>query len=375
MIVLPGLVDMHTHLREPGYEYKETIRSGSEAAAAGGFTAIACMPNTHPINDNRTVTEYILKRSEEYNLVHVYPVAAISRNSEGKILAEFGDLKEAGAVAFSDDGKPVMNGLLMRRALEYASSLDRVIISHCEDLQLSAGGLMNEGKISTQLGLPGIPTLAEEIMVARDILLAQFTGAALHIAHVSSAGAVRMIRDAKARGIRVTAETTPHYFTLTDEALLNFDTNTKVNPPLRSREDLQAVREGLRDGTLDVIVTDHAPHAVTDKEVEFEYAASGISGLETALGLSLKLVDDGLLTLHELIRKMSVNPAKILNIPSGTLRQGADADITVFHPGKSWTVDPSTWRSQGKNSPFFGWTLKGKIMMTMVGGKIVYQDV
>jgi len=212
-------------------------------------------------------------------------------------------------------------------------------------------------------------------MVARDILLAQFTGAALHIAHVSSAGAVRMIRDAKARGIRVTAETTPHYFTLTDEALLNFDTNTKVNPPLRSREDLQAVREGLRDGTLDVIVTDHAPHAVTDKEVEFEYAASGISGLETALGLSLKLVDDGLLTLHELIRKMSVNPAKILNIPSGTLRQGADADITVFHPGKSWTVDPSTWRSQGKNSPFFGWTLKGKIMMTMVGGKIVYQDV
>jgi len=375
MIVLPGLVDMHTHLREPGYEYKETIRSGSEAAAAGGFTAIACMPNTHPINDNRTVTEYILKRSEECNLVHVYPVAAISRNSEGKILAEFGDLKEAGAVAFSDDGKPVMNGLLMRRALEYASSLDRVIISHCEDLQLSAGGLMNEGKISTQLGLPGIPTLAEEIMVARDILLAQFTGAALHIAHVSSAGAVRMIRDAKARGIRVTAETTPHYFTLTDEALLNFDTNTKVNPPLRSREDLQAVREGLRDGTLDVIVTDHAPHAVTDKEVEFEYAASGISGLETALGLSLKLVDDGLLTLHELIRKMSVNPAKILNIPSGTLRQGADADITVFHPGKSWTVDPSTWRSQGKNSPFFGWTLKGKIMMTMVGGKIVYQDV
>jgi len=375
MIVLPGLVDMHTHLREPGYEYKETIRSGSEAAAAGGFTSIACMPNTHPVNDNRTVTEYILKRSGEYNLVNVYPVAAISRNSEGKILAEFGDLKEAGAVAFSDDGKPVMNGLLMRRALEYASSLDRVIISHCEDLQLSAGGLMNEGRISTQLGLPGIPTLAEDVMVARDILLAQFTGAALHIAHVSSAGAVRMIRDAKARGIRVTAETTPHYFTLTDEALLDFDTHTKVNPPLRSREDLQAVREGLRDGTLDVIATDHAPHAVTDKEVEFEYAASGISGLETALGLSLKLVDDGLLTLHELIRKMSVNPAKILNIPKGTLHQGADADITVFNPGKSWVVDPSTWRSQGKNSPFFGWTLRGKVMMALVGGKIVYQDV
>jgi dihydroorotase len=375
MIVVPGLVDMHTHLREPGYEYKETIRSGSEAAAAGGFTSIACMPNTNPVNDTRTVTEYILKRSQECNLVRVYPVAAISCKSEGKILAEFGDLKEAGAVAFSDDGKPVMNSILMRRALEYASSLDRIIISHCEDLQLSAGGLMNEGRISTELGLPGIPTSAEEVMVARDIILARFTGAALHIAHVSSAGAVRMIRDAKAQGIRVTAETAPHYFTLTDEDLLDFDTNTKVNPPLRSREDRQAIREGLQDGTIDAIATDHAPHAITDKEVEFEYAASGISGLETSLALSLKLVDDGLLPLSELIRKMSVNPAKILNIPRGTLRQGADADITVFDPDKSWVADPSTWRSQGKNSPFCGWTLKGKVVMTMVDGKVIYQDV
>ena len=374
MIILPGLVDMHTHLREPGYEYKETIRSGSEAAAVGGFTSIACMPNTLPVNDNRTVTEYILKRAKECDTVHVYPVAAVSRNSEGKILAEFGDLKEAGAIAFSDDGKPVMNSILMRRALEYASSLDRIIISHCEDLNLSAGGLMNEGKISTELGLPGIPTLAEDVMVARDLLLAEFSGAALHIAHVSSAGAVRMIRDAKKRGVRVTAETTPHYFTLTDEAVTNFDTNTKVSPPLRSREDLQAVREGLRDGTLDAIVTDHAPHALTDKEVEFEYAANGISGLETALALSLTLVDGGLLTLSELVRKMSVNPAKILNIPKGTLRPGADADITVLNPGKTWVVDPSNWRSQGKNTPFFGWTLKGKVIMTLVQGRIVHQE-
>ncbi|OPY18918.1 MAG: Dihydroorotase [Syntrophus sp. PtaB.Bin075] len=374
MILLPGLVDMHTHLREPGYEYKETIRSGSDAAAVGGFTSIACMPNTLPVNDNRTVTEYILKRAKECDTVHVYPVAAVSRNSEGKILAEFGDLKEAGAIAFSDDGKPVMNSILMRRALEYASSLDRIIISHCEDLNLSAGGLMNEGKISTELGLPGIPTLAEDVMVARDLLLAEFSGAALHIAHVSSAGAVRMIRDAKKRGVRVTAETTPHYFTLTDEAVTNFNTNTKVSPPLRSREDLQAVREGLRDGTLDAIVTDHAPHALTDKEVEFEYAANGISGLETALALSLTLVDDGLLTLSELVRKMSVNPAKILNIPKGTLRPGADADITVLNPGKTWVVDPSNWRSQGKNTPFFGWTLKGKVIMTLVQGRIVYQE-
>lgn len=374
MIVVPGLVDMHTHLREPGYEYKETIRSGSEAAAAGGFTSIACMPNTNPVNDTRSVTEYILKRSQECKLVRVYPVAAVSCKSEGKALAEFGDLKDAGAVAFSDDGKPVMSSILMRRALEYASSLDRVIISHCEDLQLSAGGLMNEGRISTELGLPGIPTLAEEVMVARDILLARFTGAALHIAHVSSAGAVWMIREAKAQGIRVTAETAPHYFTLTDEALLDFDTNTKVSPPLRSREDREAVREGLRDGTIDAIATDHAPHAITDKEVEFEYAASGISGLETALALSLKLVDDGLLPLSELIRKMSVNPAEILNIPRGTLRRGADADITVFNPGKSWVADPSNWRSQGKNSPFFGRSLKGKTIMTMVGGKVIYQD-
>ncbi|SEM19077.1 dihydroorotase [Syntrophus gentianae] len=373
-IVLPGLVDMHTHLREPGYEYKETIRSGSQAAAAGGFTSIACMPNTDPVNDSRTVTEYILKRAQECNLVHVYPIAAISRKSEGKVLAEFGDLKEAGAVAFSDDGKPVTNSGLMRRALEYASSLDRVIISHCEDLQLSAGGLMNEGRISTELGLPGIPTLAEEAMVARDLLLAEFTGAALHIAHVSAAGAVRMIRDAKNRGVRVTAETTPHYFTLTDEALRDFDPSFKVNPPLRSREDLEAILEGLRDGTIDAIATDHAPHALTDKEVEFEYAASGISGLETALALSLRLVENGLLTLPELIRKMSTNPAKILNISRGTLFPGADADITVLDPDRSWVADPLSWKSQGRNTPFFGWTFKGKAVLTLVEGRIVYSE-
>jgi len=373
-VVLPGLVDMHTHLREPGYEYKETIRSGSEAAAAGGFTSIACMPNTDPVNDSRAVTEYIVKRAGECNLVHVYPVAAISLKSEGRTLAEFGDLKEAGAVAFSDDGKPVMDSGLMRRALEYASSLGLVITPHCEDLYLSAGGLMNEGRISTELGLPGIPTLAEEVMIARDLLLAEYTGAALHISHVSSAGSVRMIRDAKARGIPVTAETAPHYFTLTDETLRDFDPSFKVNPPLRSPLDRKAIREGLRDGTLDVIATDHAPHAATDKEVEFEYAASGISGLETALALSLRLVEDGLLTLSELVRKMSANPAKILNIPGGALLPGADADITVFDPDRSWIVDPLSWRSKGKNSPFFGWTLKGKVFMTLVKGRIVYSE-
>lgn len=372
--VVPGLVDMHTHLREPGHEYKETIRTGGAAAAAGGFTAVACMPNTDPVNDTRSVNEFIIRQAAESNRVRVYPVAAISRKSEGVVLSEFWDLKDAGAVAVSDDGKPVMNGALMRRALEYACSLGMTVISHCEDTGLSAGGVMNEGFVSTELGLRGSPAVAEEAMVSRDILIAEFTGTAVHIAHVSAAGSVRLIRDAKSRGVRVTAETAPHYFTLTDEAVREYDANAKVNPPLRGIEDVAAVREGLRDGTIDVIATDHAPHAATDKEVEFDDAANGMVGLETALGLGLKLVSDGVLTLSELIRKMSVNPVRILNVTGGTLRTGSAADVTVIDPERRWSVDRERFHSKGRNTPFHGWDLKGKAVMTIVGGEVKFQE-
>ncbi|MCK9362028.1 MAG: dihydroorotase [Syntrophales bacterium] len=374
-ILVPGLIDMHTHLREPGDEYKETIASGSEAAAAGGFTSIACMPNTHPVNDNRSTTEFILKRAAECGLVNVYPIAAISLKSEGAILSEFWDLKEAGAVGFSDDGKPVMNSALMRRALEYASSLDMPIISHCEDVNLSAGGVMHEGAVSAEIGLVGIPAAAEEIMVARDILLAEYTGAHIHIAHVSTKGSVRLIHEAKARGIRVTAETAPHYFMLTDEALRNFDTFAKVYPPLRGAKDREAIREGMNDGTIDTIASDHAPHARTDKELEFDYAANGITGLETSLSLSLSLVQEGILTLPELIKKMTINPARILHIPKGTLAADADADITVIDTEKEWLVDPRMFRSRGKNTPFQGQQLRGKAVLTIVGGEIRFRDL
>ena len=373
--VVPGLIDMHTHLREPGFEYKETIASGSEAAVTGGFCSIACMPNTNPVNDSRSVTEFIRRKAKECGLANVYPIAAITVKSEGSLLSEFWDLKDAGAVGFSDDGKSVMNASLMRRALEYASSLDMPVIVHCEDKNLSSGGVMHEGSVSTELGLTGIPAIAEDVMVSRDLLLAEFTGAAVHIAHVSTAGAVRLIREAKARGVRVTAETAPHYFSLTDEAIREFDTNAKVYPPLRGTEDRTAVREGLSDGTLDVIASDHAPHARTDKEVEFDYAASGLTGLETSLALSLRLVADGILTLPELIKKMTVNPAQILRIPKGTLAVGADADITVIDPEKVWTVDRALFCSRGKNSPFHGWTLTGKTILTIVGGIIRYRDL
>lgn len=373
-IVVPGLIDMHTHLREPGFEYKETVASGSEAAVAGGFTSVACMPNTNPVNDNRSVTEFIRRKSAECGMVNVYPIAAISLKSEGELLSEYWDLKDAGAIGFSDDGRSVMNAALMRRALEYAISLDMPVIAHCEDRNLSAGGMMHEGFVSTEIGLPGIPAIAEEVMVARDILLAEYTGAHLHIAHVSTAGAVRLIREAKARGVRVTAETAPHYFTLTDEAVRTFDTAAKVYPPLRGAEDRDAIRKGLSDGTIDVIASDHAPHARTDKEVEFDYAASGITGLETSLSLSLALVEEGLLTLQELIEKMTVNPARILRILKGTLADGADADITIIDPQREWTVDRGLFRSRGKNTPFHNRTLKGKAVLTIVGGEIRFRD-
>ena len=373
-LVVPGLLDIHTHLREPGYEYRETIASGSEAAVAGGFTSIACMPNTDPVNDNRSVTEFIRRKAAECGVANVYPIAAISTKSAGATLTEFWDLKEAGAVGFSDDGQSVMNAALMRRALEYASSLEMPLIVHCEDKNLSSGGLMHEGLVSTELGLAGIPAVAEEIMVARDLLLAEYTGAAVHIAHVSTAGCVRLIREAKARGVRVTAETAPHYFSLTDEAIRTFDTNAKVYPPLRGADDVAAIKEGLRDGTIDAIASDHAPHARTDKEVEFDYAASGMTGLETSLALSLALVADGTLTFSDLIEKMSLRPAGIIRIQKGTLADGADADVTVIDPEREWAVDRLRFRSRGKNSPFHGCTLKGKAILTIVGGVVRYRD-
>lgn len=371
MILTPGLIDMHTHLREPGFEYKETVASGAAAAVSGGFTSIACMPNTSPVNDNRSITEFIRRKATEAALANVYPIGAISKNSEGSQLTEYWDLKDAGVVALSDDGKPVMDAALMRRAMEYAYSLGLPIISHCEDINLS-GGLMNEGYYSTILGLGGIPSIAEEVMVARDILIAEFTKTCVHIAHVSTAGSVRLIREAKKRGLRVTAETAPHYFTLTDESLQGYDTNFKVNPPLRSAQDVVAVKEGLADGTLDVIACDHAPHGRTDKELEFEYAERGISGLETSLALSLNLIQERVLSWPDLIAKMSPNPARILNIPKGTIHAGADADITVIDPQFKWTVDVKSFRSRGKNSPFHGRQMQGRAILTIVGGEIKY---
>jgi dihydroorotase len=372
MIISPGLIDMHTHLREPGQEYKETVASGAEAAVAGGFTSIACMPNTDPVNDNRSITEFVKRKAIEANLANVYPIGAVSKKSAGEQLTEFWDLKEAGIVALSDDGKPVMDAALMRRAMEYGHSLSLPIISHCEDTNLSAGGLMNESYYSTILGLRGIPVAAEEVMVSRDILIAEFTRTGIHIAHVSTEGSVRLIREAKKRGLKITAETAPHYFTLTDESLQTYDTSLKVNPPLRSTDDIKAIKDGLADGTLDAIASDHAPHARTDKELEFEYAANGISGLETSLALSLRLVSEGVLTWPELIAKMSINPAQILRLSKGTIAVGADADITIIDPGLKWTVDVKNFFSKGKNSPFHGWEMRGRAILTIVGGEIKY---
>lgn len=375
LVITPGLIDMHTHLREPGYEYKETIETGSRAAAAGGFTSVACMPNTQPVNDSRSVTEFIRKKATVCGLVNVYPIAAVSVGSKGTNLTDFRDLKDAGAVAFSDDGKPVSNSALMRRALEYASSIDMPIVCHCEDTQLSAGGSMNEGLVSTEIGLNPIPSLAEDVMTARDVIIAAYTNTLCHICHVSTAGAVDIIRNAKKKDVRVTAETAPHYFTLTDESLRQYDTASKVNPPLRTAEDLIAIKEALRDGTIDAIASDHAPHALTDKEVEFDLAASGITGLETSLSLSLELVFAGILTLPQFVEKMSVNPATILKLPKGTLRAGADADLTIIDLDKTWAVDKSKFASRGRNTPFDGRRMKGKAVMTIMGGTVTYSEI
>jgi dihydroorotase len=371
-VVIPGLIDMHTHAREPGYEYKENIRSVSEAAAAGGFTTICPMPNTDPVNDNRAVTEFIRSRAKEVGIVNFLPVGAITKGSQGVELAEIGELFDAGCFAISDDGRPVMNSEVMRRGMEYARGFDMLVISHCEDANLSSGGVMNEGIISTRLGLHGIPPIAEEVMVARDIALAEYTGCRLHLAHISTAGSVRIIREAKSRGITVTAETAPHYFALTEEAVEGYDTNAKVNPPLRTSLDMAAVREGLRDGTIDLIATDHAPHALEEKELEFDQAPFGISGLETALSLTLGLVEDGIFSLEEAISRLTINPARVLGIDKGYLAIGADADIAIIDLDDRWLVDPAIFRSKGKNSPFAGWKVKGSVFMTIMGGRTVF---
>lgn len=371
--VVPGLIDMHVHLREPGEEYKETIETGCRAAAAGGFTAVACMPNTHPVNDNSSVTRYIFEKAASC-AARVYPVGAISQESKGEKLAEYGEMKMAGAVAVTDDGRPVVDSRLMRRAMEYAASHDMLVMSHSEELALTRGGCMNEGELSTRMGLRGIPVAAESIMVYREIALAELTGARVHISHVSTGQSVALIRDAKARGVKVTAETAPHYFTLTDQAVLGFNTNAKMNPPLRSEKDRLAIREALRDGTLDAIATDHAPHSILQKEVEFNQAANGIVGLETSLPLSLALVRDGLIGPERLVDLMSCAPARILGVPGGSLHAGAVADITVIDPEKSFTFSVEESFSKSKNTPFAGWKLQGKAVLTCVAGRITHRD-
>ena len=371
-LVVPGFIDLHTHLREPGYENKETIRTGTAAGAAGGFTTLCAMPNTHPVNDNQSVTEFILDKARKEGIINVRPIGAITKGSKGQELAEIAELREAGCVAISDDGQPVMNSEVMRRAMEYARAFDLPVIDHCEDLTLSEGGMIHEGRISTELGLSGIPAAAEEVMVARDLILAEQTGGHLHLAHISTAGAVRMIREAKTRSVRVTAEACPHHFTLTHEAVIDFDTNKKMNPPLRTKADVDAVIEGLRDGTLDAIATDHAPHAPEEKLQEFETAPFGVIGLETAWPLAYGLVLSGMLTLEQVLAKLTIQPAKIIRIDRGTLSEGAVADVTIIDPDETWTVDPSEFLSKSRNTPFTGWKMRGRVIKTLVSGKGVW---
>lgn len=376
LVVCPGFIDLHAHLREPGREDEETIATGTAAAARGGFTSVCCMANTEPVNDNQSVTEFILEKAKREGLVHVLPVGALSKDQKNEELAEIGELSRAGCVAISDDGQPVVNAELMRRAMEYTSMFNLPVISHCEDLNLSAGGVMHEGLISTELGLKGIPSVAEEVVVARDVTLAEMTGARLHIAHVSTAGSVRLIREAKARGVRVTAEVTPHHLALTDEAVRGFDTNFKMNPPLRSAQDQEALWEGLLDGTIDAIATDHAPHTAAEKEQEFDYAPFGVIGLETAVGVVLTvLVSKGILSLTEAVEKLSPNPAKVLGLSyKGHLGVGADADLTLIDLDREWRVDVTRFASKSRNSPFGGWRLCGIPVLTIVKGNVVWES-
>lgn len=373
--VTPGLIDMHVHLREPGLEAKETIATGTRAAARGGFTSVACMPNTNPVADNASVLQFIKFKAATEGVVNVYPIGAISKGSKGEELAEIADLKNAGAVALSDDGRPVANSEVMRHAMEYANMYQLPIISHCEDQHLAGDGVMNEGYYSTILGLRGIPAAAEEVMVARDIILAELTKCPVHIAHISTAGSVRQIRAAKARGVRVTAEVTPHHFTLSEAAVAGYDTNTKVNPPLGTEVDIAALKAGLADGTIDVIATDHAPHAPEEKDVEYNYAPFGMVGLETALGLVFReLIEPGILSPLKALAKLTANPATILNLPGGSLAQGKPADLVIIDPQLEEEVTTEGLASKGKNTPFLGWTLKGLARTTLVDGKVVMLD-
>ncbi|MBF0573323.1 MAG: dihydroorotase [Desulfamplus sp.] len=388
MVAVPGLIDLHVHLREPGHEYKETIETGLKAAAKGGFTAVCPMPNTSPVNDNSTITAFMVSRAKEIANLRIsssfnqselysgvsklYPVGAITKGLEGEYLCEYSDMKKAGMVAISDDGRPVQNARVMRRAMEYAKGLGLPVISHCEDINLARDGAMNEGVVATKLGIKGIPNVSESTIVMRDIALAELTGASIHIAHVSCEESVDAIRNGKKRGIKVTAETAPHYFSLTEEAVSRYDTNAKMNPPLRTERDRQAIIQGLVDGTIDIIVTDHAPHSLLEKDVEFDRAAFGIVGLETSLGLSMKLVQDGLLSFENLIEKMSKRPASILGIDNA-LKAGNPADITIIDIDAFWSVNPKTFLSKSRNTPFTGFSLKGEVYMTIVDGKIAYQ--
>ena len=392
LVVCPGFIDLHCHLREPGFEYKETIATGTRAAAAGGFTTVCAMPNTRPVMDNRSVVEFVLRQAREHGVVRVLPLGCITKGSEGIELAEMGELAEAGVVGFSDDGHPVGDSNVMRQALSYSLPFGLPIINHCDVPELSAGGSMNEGWVSTRLGIRGIPTAAEENMVARDIALAELTGGRLHIAHASTAGTLDLIRRAKEKGARVTCEVTPHHLTLTDEAVLGYsedsgqsgpfdpltsgayDTNAKVNPPLRTPQDVEAMVQGLKDGTIDFIATDHAPHGKVEKECTFEEAANGISVLETALGSLMSLAHAGDISLPLLVEKLTWSPARFLGMELGTLKTEAPADVTIFDPDSEWVVDASTFASKGKNTPLNGVTLKGRVIATVVGGKVVYES-
>ncbi len=371
LIVFPGLVDLHSHLREPGHEYKETVETGCASAAAGGFTTILCMPNTMPVNDNESVTRYILDKAASTG-VRVHPVGAISSGLKGERLSEMAGLKAAGCVAFTDDGRPVEDARLMRRALEYAGALGTPVITHAEDLRLSNNGAMNEGPVSTRLGLQGIPNAAEDAAIARDISLAGLTGSRLHVAHVSTRGGVELIRRAKENGVKVTAEATPHHLTLTDKEVEGYDTNAKMNPPLRSEEDMLALRQALKDSTIDCIATDHAPQSSLEKEIEFDRASNGIIGFETAFSLIYGLVEEGVLTLSDAIRKMTVNPAGIMGLECGGISVGSAADIAIADLSGTWTVEKTAIRSRSKNTPYMGRTLKGVIVKTIAGGRVIY---
>jgi dihydroorotase len=371
-LVAPGFIDIHVHLREPGHEYKETVWSGTRAAAAGGFTAVACMPNTLPPNDCRSVTEFILEQARKAGFAKVFPFAAITMGQKGEILTEFGDLRQAGAVGVSDDGRPVTNAQVMRRALEYARHHGLTVTSHCEDTHLSDGGVMHEGAVSTAIGLRGIPGTSEEVMIYRDIALARLTRCPVHIAHVSTSGSVALVRRAKEEHLSVTAETAPHYFSLDHTAVFGYDTCTKMNPPLRTPEDVAAIKRGLADGVLDAIATDHAPHSSLEKDVEFDKAAFGITGLETALPLTLQLVREGHLSLPDAIGKLTVGPASILGVSGGILSERSEADLVVIDPDWEYVLSEKEMVSKSKNTPFIGKKMTGRTVLTMVGGRIVW---